>query len=134
METLPTHDTYPDGTIIRAGIKYGGRVEPVTYVFLKVETGSRGYDREVRWYHTGWVNHDRAEPHGGKPYFAGWTELIQWLIDRLRIVETWDVIYPGEVVFGKPERVQVNVTSEQFTARRGDCIDLRRTADGRYEL
>lgn len=87
LQLVPTEDEYEDGTIIRAQIRWGSMLS-ATYVFLKVVHSEDS--PETRWYHTGFVKHPHSRDYGNKPYFVGWRELQSWLIDRGRVVESWE--------------------------------------------
>lgn len=99
LEGVPTEDTYADGTIIRAAILNPGKRDPVTYVFLKVQTDD--YDEKAtgrrsmaHWYHTGFISHVHSTALGNKPYFRGWPDLQRWLSEPNRVVETWTILEP----------------------------------------
>lgn len=96
LEVLPQEDTYPDGAIIRADIRWG-TLDPVTYVFFKVELGTR---QKVRWYHTGRIDKGVSRQSLPFTYFDGWEPLVRWLGERGRTVESWDVIYPKTAAAG----------------------------------
>lgn len=96
IQMVPVEDTYPDGAIIRAQIRSRSG-ESATYVFLKV---IRPVDipRDgdvVRWYHTGQIDHGATQQRArGEAYFVSWRELQSWLIDRGRVIESWEIVEP----------------------------------------
>lgn len=91
IQMVPTEDSYPDGTIIRAQIRYGSGFLK-TYVFLKVGTEPND---EVRWYHTGRIKHGPTKRRAtDEPFFDSWRELQTWLIDRGRVIESWEIVEP----------------------------------------
>lgn len=125
---VPQTDDYPSGTVVRAQIRYGSG-DAATYIFLKVEgeyttNQTRGQFGTVRWYHTGTISHSgnigvRA---AGAPYFVSWHELQTWLIDRGRVVESWEILEP------ELDHVQPWKDGDSMPIITGYAEDLDRTA------
>lgn len=105
LELVPTEDVYADGTIIRAEILNPGKRDPTTYVFLKVSDPQGVSTRNpsgVRWYHTGWIQHNPGASRGNTyqlTYFQGWSELQKWMAESGRVVETWTVMSAQQATF-----------------------------------
>jgi hypothetical protein len=94
IQSVPTDDVYKHGTIIRAEISYGSG-DVTTYVFLKIISEELDV---VRWYHTGQISHNPTSRGGGRrgddTFFVSWREFQTWLIDRGRVVESWEILEP----------------------------------------
>jgi hypothetical protein len=96
LEFVPETDSYPDGTVIRASVLNPGQRDPLTYLFLRIDsldhnvTGRGG----VRWYHTGYIGHAQGNHATQKlrTYFDGWPELQTWLSEPKRVVESWEIL------------------------------------------